>query len=795
MSYQQYDNTPYKESNAAYAESSTGFLPPRGPVAPQKRGLSPWIKFGVPIFIVVAVGAVVGGVLGSRKSSTSGTGNGTTAGGAAGNNGNGNGNGGRPATGTGAGSGNNLAIATATDLLAAGRFAVTTNTQYMVPVYPTSVTNSALFAAPTIAANAATWPNDPFTPANPNPLEVRPDRPRLIAPTYKWDALANLIQSDPYLQGWNETIFGNATAYRSSPMIVYNMDGESGILDNAREFKMRIKAYGYAYRVSRNTEWADRAYAEIEHVTAPGFGPDDDTKWNPGHFLDTAEYAAAFGIAYDWFHDVFTDDQKAYIRQSLVQYALGHGRDVYENGATFGWWRTGINGNWNCVCNGGLTIASLAILGEDDSGLAETLLRLTVDNAKENCARAVTEDGSWMESPNYWYFGTTGHAEMTSALLTATGSDYGMLDINPNYWRTGTFHMYVYGPTSLFDFGDHGPNKFSTTANCMFLIGDRTNHPEFILHQREQHDAAEPWSMFWYNPAATGAFWSGLALDNFFDAPAVQWASMRSSWTDPNALYVAIKAGLNQDHQTHNDLDVGDFVLDALGTRWAGELGSGNYLNSDFFLSQDQDAGRWRYYRKHTAGQNTIMINRANQNVESAPTVQHGSSGTVQGDSTDISIPSDSTAFWTTDMTSAYFEATSVRRGIRLLNARRQVLLQDEVDAQADFQWRMHTNATVTVTGTTAQLELDGETMSVSLLDAPAGAEFSVLPAERQGLEPAPNNPDQENPGVSVLAISVPAGSHTLRVLFNPQWPGMAAGDFVTPPNVPLADWGLRSHD
>jgi hypothetical protein len=44
-----------------------------------------------------------------------------------------------------------------------------------------------------------------------------------------------------------------------------------------------------------------------------------------------------------------------------------------------------------------------------------------------------------------------------------------------------------------------------------------------------------------------------------------QWASMRSSWTDNDTLFVAVKAGKNQGHHTHNDLDTGDFVLDAAG--------------------------------------------------------------------------------------------------------------------------------------------------------------------------------------------------------------------------------------
>ena len=53
------------------------------------------------------------------------------------------------------------------------------------------------------------------------------------------------------------------------------MDGDSGILDNARNVKMRIKAFAYVYRMTNDTKWVDRAWAEIKvsyirftHVTS-----------------------------------------------------------------------------------------------------------------------------------------------------------------------------------------------------------------------------------------------------------------------------------------------------------------------------------------------------------------------------------------------------------------------------------------------------------------------------------------------------------------------------------------------
>lgn len=107
----------------------------------------------------------------------------------------------------------------------------------------------------------------------------------------------------------------------------------------------------------------------------------------------------------------------------------------------------------------------------------------------------------------------------------------------------------------------------------------------------------------------------------------------------------------------------------------------------------------------------------------------------------------------------------------------------------------MHTNATVTTDGTSANLALDGQTMKVSLLNAPSGATFSKSDAVRFTSDPTPAEPDQPNPGVTVLIIDLPAGTYNLQVLFNPQWPGMKDSDFVTPPSVPLDNWSLTSHN
>lgn len=379
--------------------------------------------------------------------------------------------------------------------------------------------------------------------------------------------------------------------------------------------------------------------------------------WNPTHFLDTAEFVNAFAFAYDWLYDMWTPQQKESIMWTMLEFGMNPGIVAFSNsdGRFTGWWQNNTEGNWNCVCTGGLTVGALALLGDDTSGTSEKLLSLTIPNNLQNCVKAVSNDGTWAETPHYWYFGTTGHTEMAVALMTAAGSDFGLLTSNPSFALTGQFHMSTNGPGTIFSYGDHGPNTYSTTANSLLFYGDYYNHPEYVLYQRDQHDVIEPFAMFYYNPTVSGAWWDQLPLDHFYTNNTDQWASMRSSWTDENAVYVGAKAGTLTGHQTHNDLDCGDFVMDALGTRWAGDLGSEDYNSVGYFSSDDQQSQRWLYYRKRTEGQNTILVDGQNQLVTAQPTILgNGTTGEVQGSSTVYDVPSSSTAFFAADLTSAY---------------------------------------------------------------------------------------------------------------------------------------------
>ena len=220
-------------------------------------------------------------------------------------------------------------------------------------MYPTSTGTAKLSAAAFTTNSSLSCGSDPYTASG---LNVRPDHPLLLAPSYKWSCLPNLIAQDSYMSYWNSTIFTNATKYYNMDPTPYDIDGglsASGVLDVARQVQLKIRHWGYAYKMSNDTKWADRAWLELQTAsgnTSTPFGAAGNN-WNTAHFLDVAEFTAAFALGYDWFYDAWTADQRTAIMWSILELGLQKGLNAYtsaNDGANYQWW-TKVNGNWNCV--------------------------------------------------------------------------------------------------------------------------------------------------------------------------------------------------------------------------------------------------------------------------------------------------------------------------------------------------------------------------------------------------------------------------------------------------------------
>ena len=235
---------------------------------------------------------------------------------------------------------------------------------------------------------------------------------------------------------------------------------------------------------------------------------------------------------------------------------------------------------------------------------------------------------------------------------------------------------------------------------------------------------------------------------------------MRSRWNDPEAMFVGFKAGDNKVNHSH--LELGNFVLDAAGQRWAIDLGADNYNLPGYFGNQ-----RWTYYRLNTAGHNTLLIDGKNQDPKAVAPIVTFSSTPAR-------------AHAVADLSAAYRgQAKNVRRGVAMID-RREVLVQDEIEGAAgsEIAWQVHTRAKVQVDGSRAALSQGGKKL-VAQIVAPAGAVFTTAAADA----PAPQ---AQQPDVTKLVVKLRGSEKPLRlaVLFAAE-----GSDVQTLPLTPLAGW------
>jgi hypothetical protein len=529
-------------------------------------------------------------------------------------------------------------------------------------------------------------------------MTLRFGHPRLLLLADDEARIRRAVTTDAPARGFRDALLRNGSRLLTQPPPDRVLIGPR-LLTVSRTVLDRVMTLALLYRLDGDTRWAQRATEELRAAAA-------FSDWNPSHFLDVAEMTHAFAIGYDWLYDALTEDDRTVIRRALVDKGLRPAEQQYANRA---FW-TRATHNWNLVCNGGIITGALAI-GDEEPALAGTLLAQALASMPQALA-TYGPDGAWPEGAAYWEYGTLYLVSALAALTSALGTDFGLSDA-AGLSTTGRFRLHVTGPTSqFFNFADAGQRAGS--APMLFWLARRYDDAVLAAAAR---DAALGRStardLLWYDPRGSAADFSTLPLDARYQAAHL--AFFRSAWNDKDALYVGFKGGDNTANHAHLDL----------GT----------------------------YERLKTSGQNTLLLDGANQDPKaSAPLMAFRTS-------------SDG-GFAIADLTAAYAAsgATSVQRGITLRDNRSRVLVQDEIEASrpVDVTWGMHTQAAIDVQADRAVLTLGGAVLEARLL-APPGATFTV---EEVQVPP----PQQPAPDLRRLLVQLPGVSQAqISVLFTPR--------------------------
>jgi hypothetical protein len=552
--------------------------------------------------------------------------------------------------------------------------------------------------------------------------KVRKEHPRLLATTADFERLRQLVQTDEQAREFYQRLKSQADRICQELPSRYEIPDGLRLLATSRRVLLRVYTLALLYRLDGDRRYLERAWRELE--AAANF-PD----WNPRHFLDTAEMAHAFAIGYDWLFSDWTDEQRRILREAMVTKGLQPALGVYREKR---WWSTARH-NWNQVCNGGIGMAALALLDELPDLCGEILNHAL--QSLQIPMREFAPDGAWGEGPGYWNYATSYNCVFLAALETAIGTDLGLSQMD-GFAETGLFPIYITGPTGrTFNFADGGDGTLR--APQMFWLARKFNRPVYAWYARSTA-SPHPLDLLWFDKQGNDAQAEGLPLDKYFRR--VEVVTMRTAWNDRNALFVGFKAGDNKFNHSH--LDIGTFVLDAMGHRWALDLGADNYNLPGFFGAQ-----RWTYYRLRAEGHNTLVINPS-QEPDQDPRAE---AKIVRF----VSQPD--RAFAIADLTSAYAKhgAEKVMRGILLDRQRREVIVQDEVTLKqaGDVWWFLHTPAQVQLSedGKTATLTQGTATLQAVLL-SPKDARFAVMDAKPLPTSP---NPLGQNPNNGIRKLAV----------------------------------------
>ncbi|MCC7398209.1 MAG: heparinase II/III family protein [Planctomycetes bacterium] len=516
------------------------------------------------------------------------------------------------------------------------------------------------------------------------------------------------------------------------------------LLAVSRECLRRVQVLAFAWRWTGDGRYAARAVHDLGTVAA-------FADWNPSHFLDVAEMTHAVALGYDWLWPKLSAAERDTLRTAIVRLGLEPGRAAYRQNA---WW-TRSAFNWNQVCNAGLVLGALAV-ADDEPELATFVIEHAIASLPTALA-SYEPDGAWMEGPAYWDYATRYTAFGLAALQTALGGDCGLGD-RDGLRRAAWFPLLTAGPTGrFFNFADAGENARIGPSPCVFWLAQRTGEAAFAAaeHRLLRTHRASPLHVVWYVPEPPAP--PSPPLAQLFRG-AVPVAVFRSAWLD-DALFVAVKGGYNA--VNHGHLDLGSFVLDALGERWLLDLGSDDYDLPGYFGKQ-----RFGYYRLASHSHNVTLVDDRDQDPKAVAKVLS------------FSAERANVVF---DLGSAWGQ-TKVRRGIAVVD--RAVLVQDELqlDAAHEVAFGLMTRAQVTI-GPGGEVVLrSGERELVVRAIEPAGARWREVAAGQA-------KPQRANAGVRRLELHVRAEAGPLRlaVQLAPRWPEGAA----PPPArlLPLAEW------
>lgn len=590
---------------------------------------------------------------------------------------------------------------------------------------------------------------------------VRPEHPRLLA---TGDRFTRIRQS----QSAEQAAFMDLLRRTGEEMLPLEPVSRQlvgyRLLFQSRSALKRISTWALLYRVEGDPRFLERARREIE--AAIGF-----SDWNPRHYLDVGEMTLAVALGIDWLWDDLDPQLRAEALEAIRTKGL---LPSLDDSHPYNWWLHDDN-NWNPVCNAGLIAGSL-LLADSHPELAERVINRAL-RLVPNALAATDPDGVYLEGPTYWEYGTAFTAVLIELLESATGSSFGLAD-HPSFQRSLDFRVICVGPSGQFyNFYDNSTQvSFSPTlswfaqtyGNPLARFEAKRLLSEFLAHPdwtpAEDNHRLLALQALWF-PGPDRADTAASALPNhWFGGGDNAIAIIRENWNDPNAFYLAYKAGHGQISHAH--MDAGSFVFEDDGVRWAIDLGAQPYNSLEslglYIWDRRQHSDRWRVFRLGSYSHNILLVDERPQSVTGMATLAFDASSPrrISGMIDLSDVYQDQCTSYTREIIAHDFNVVEIID--RIQGARASVGRQGR--SPATLHWRMLTNAHIDIQESSATLSQKGKTLHVEVLQP---ATFTIRQASLEQPATFWDAPNPDTRSLDLWTHASPDGQQTISILLS----------------------------
>lgn len=585
------------------------------------------------------------------------------------------------------------------------------------------------------------------------------NHPRILMDAEEFETLKARLQTEPsdsYLYKLHKAVMytaDNSVLTGVSDPILYKLDASNTrILDYARKALRRLFSCAYAYRVTGEAKYLDRAQADL--LTLCSF-----EDWNTyRHILDGGEIGTGVGLAYDWLYNDLPESTRALVRQKVNDYLFTQilGSNWNENPFTQ-------QNNRNQVVTCGLTMCALAVW-EDMPSVSKTILEMSVRGNMTGQTAVFAPYGNSPEGFVYCNYAQSFEALMLGGLESVLGSEANLAEV-PGFSRSSEYLMYMMGiGRNIFNYGD-ADNGIQAGIGQWYMAW-KFNNPSVLYNEIRLLDAG------WYNNNRLGPLAVAYAMkidvgsiqhpasDYWYGEGACPVYLIHTNWGwDTGDKIVGFKGG--SPSSSHSHLDGGSFVYDAGGVRWSMDLGMQAYTSVETLFrsmggslgSQAQESLRWTLARLNNRYHSTITLDDDDHLVTGKAVI------------TDI-IRSDRVIGATMRLTSL-FKDSKVRKVTRTLKLvdNETLYVVDSVETASSgtvMRWNMVTDALPSVDTTAGTIVLNkGWDMHVvpecSVEDLPLKV---YLESANEGLR----DYDYANPGVYMVGYKaeIPAGTQAV---------------------------------